>query len=86
MQWMAQSVRNGRYLYCPQGSHLALYDDQQVYVKGLIASHPRRGRGTLPGAAALAAPKDPAAGRLLRSILRTSRTSQSAGTRIRACQ
>ena len=37
MEWMAKSVRNGRYLYCPQGSHLALYDDQKVYVEGLIA-------------------------------------------------
>src|SRR6185295_17679744 len=36
MEWMAGAVKNGSYLYCPQGSHMALYDDQQVYVRGLI--------------------------------------------------
>ena len=25
----------GRYLYCPNGSHLAMYDDQQTYFTGL---------------------------------------------------
>ncbi|HEY7974646.1 MAG TPA: proline iminopeptidase-family hydrolase, partial [Ktedonobacterales bacterium] len=36
MQWMASTVRHGRYLDCPQGSHCALYDDQAVYFAGLI--------------------------------------------------
>lgn len=36
MKWMAGELPNGRYLYCPHGSHLALYDDQKVYVTGLI--------------------------------------------------
>jgi proline iminopeptidase len=36
MKWMAGQLKNGRYLYCPSGSHLALYDDQEVYFKGLI--------------------------------------------------
>jgi proline iminopeptidase len=36
MRWMAGAVQNGRYLECPQGSHLALYDDQEVYFRGLI--------------------------------------------------
>jgi proline iminopeptidase len=36
MQKIAQSVKKGRYLFCPNGSHLALYDDQTVYMKGLI--------------------------------------------------
>ena len=31
MEWMAGAVRRGRYLYCPNGSHLALYDDQASY-------------------------------------------------------
>ncbi|MBA2713690.1 MAG: hypothetical protein H0U55_09090 [Rubrobacteraceae bacterium] len=34
--WMAGAVRRGRYLYCPDGSHLALYDDQTTYFRGLI--------------------------------------------------
>lgn len=37
MEWMAKTVQNGRYLYCPNGSHLALYDDQRNYFTGLIA-------------------------------------------------
>ena len=36
MEWMASAVQDGRYLYCPDGSHLAFYDDQQVYFEGLI--------------------------------------------------
>jgi proline iminopeptidase len=36
MQKMAHQVQKGRYLYCPDGSHMALYDDQQVYFEGLI--------------------------------------------------
>lgn len=37
MEWMSQQFPNGRYLYCPNGSHLAIVDDQQVYMTGLIA-------------------------------------------------
>jgi proline iminopeptidase len=33
---MARQVRVGRYLFCPRGSHLALYDDQEVYMEGVI--------------------------------------------------
>jgi proline iminopeptidase len=29
-------VQRGRYLYCPNGSHMAMYDDQKVYVDGVI--------------------------------------------------
>ena len=36
MAWMANAVQHGRYLYCPNGSHLALYDDQEIYFRGLI--------------------------------------------------
>jgi proline iminopeptidase len=36
MKMMAGAVRRGRYLYCPQGSHMAMYDDQERYVDGLI--------------------------------------------------
>jgi proline iminopeptidase len=36
MEWMAGAVKKGRYLYCPNGSHMALYDDQKVYMNGLI--------------------------------------------------
>jgi proline iminopeptidase len=35
MERIAKGVKKGRYLYCPKGSHLALYDDQQVYMAGL---------------------------------------------------
>jgi proline iminopeptidase len=36
MQWMAGAVQRGRYLHCPDGSHMAMYDDQERYVHGLI--------------------------------------------------
>lgn len=37
MQWMATQVQHGTYLYCPNGSHMSMYDDQQVYMKGLVS-------------------------------------------------
>jgi proline iminopeptidase len=36
LQMMARKVQKGRSLYCPNGSHMAMYDDQKVYMKGLI--------------------------------------------------
>jgi proline iminopeptidase len=36
MKRMAGAVRRGRYLYCPNGSHMAMYDDQERYMDGLI--------------------------------------------------
>ena len=35
MQMMAERLPAGRYLYCPDGSHMAMYDDQQTYFAGL---------------------------------------------------
>lgn len=37
MEWMAKQVQHGRYLYCPKGSHLAMYDDQETYFEGLLS-------------------------------------------------
>lgn len=36
MEMIANKVQNGSYLYCINGSHMSLYDDQQTYMKGLI--------------------------------------------------
>ena len=36
MEEMSRLVKRGRYLLCPEGSHLALYDDQKTYFEGLI--------------------------------------------------
>jgi len=36
MEWMANQLPSGQYLYCPNGSHLAMYDDQSTYMRGLI--------------------------------------------------
>ena len=36
MEMMAKKVQKGRYLFCPNGSHFAMYDDQKVYVDGVI--------------------------------------------------
>jgi proline iminopeptidase len=37
LEMMAGRLPAGRYLNCPDGSHLAMYDDQQAYFTGLIA-------------------------------------------------
>lgn len=37
MAEMAARLPAGRYLYCPDGSHLAMYDDARTYFGGLIA-------------------------------------------------
>jgi proline iminopeptidase len=36
MEKIAKEVSKGRYLFCPNGSHLAIYDDQKVYITGII--------------------------------------------------
>ncbi len=36
MEMMARRLPQGRYLYCARGSHMAMYDDQETYVNGLI--------------------------------------------------
>ena len=36
MEAMAGRLPRGQYLFCPDGSHMAMYDDQQVYFTGLI--------------------------------------------------
>lgn len=36
MKWMSTQVKQGRFLYCPTGSHLSMYDDQKDYFPGLI--------------------------------------------------
>jgi len=36
MERMAERLPLGRYLYCPEGSHLAMYDDQHRYFSGLV--------------------------------------------------
>ena len=36
MKWMSTQVQQGRYLYCPNGSHMSMYDDQKNYFPGLI--------------------------------------------------
>jgi proline iminopeptidase len=35
MEAMAAALPKGRYLHCPNGSHLALYDDQDTYMSGV---------------------------------------------------
>ena len=36
MRWVSTQVKHGSYLFCPQGSHLAMWDDQRVYTAGLV--------------------------------------------------
>ena len=36
MEEQSKLVQKGRYLYCPNGSHLAMYDDQKTFFDGVI--------------------------------------------------
>jgi len=35
MKWMAQQIPRGSFLYCPEGSHMAMWDDAEVYHNGI---------------------------------------------------
>ncbi len=36
MEEQSKLVKKGRYLFCPNGSHLAMWDDQKVFMTGVI--------------------------------------------------
>ena len=36
MEMMAGAVQKGRFLLCPKGSHLAMYDDRETYFTGVL--------------------------------------------------
>jgi proline iminopeptidase len=36
MRWVSTQVQHGSFLLCPQGSHMAMWDDQATYCNGLI--------------------------------------------------
>ena len=36
MKEISELVQNGKYLYCPNGSHMAMWDDQEIFMKGVI--------------------------------------------------
>jgi len=37
MQWMSTQLPNGRFLLCPDGGHMCMWDDQAHYFPGLVA-------------------------------------------------
>jgi proline iminopeptidase len=36
MEWVASQIKRSQFLLCPNGSHMALFDDQEIYFSGLI--------------------------------------------------
>lgn len=36
MRWVSTQVKHGSFLLCPQGSHMAMWDDQRTYAAGLV--------------------------------------------------
>lgn len=48
MEEMSTLVQNGRYLYCPNGSHMAMWDDQEVFMPGVIRFIRDVDEGTFP--------------------------------------
>lgn len=37
MEWISTEVKNGEFLLCPNGSHFCMWDDQEIYLQGLIS-------------------------------------------------
>ena len=37
MEWMSKELPNGSFLLCPNGSHLAMWDDPDSYANGIIS-------------------------------------------------
>lgn len=37
MEEMSRIIPNARYLFCPNGSHMCMYDDQKTYVQGVLS-------------------------------------------------
>jgi len=52
MAMMATKLPGGTHLHCPDGSHLAMYDDQVTYFEGLIDFIAKVERGVSPGTGA----------------------------------
>jgi proline iminopeptidase len=36
MEEQSKQVQHGRFLYCPNGSHLSMWDDQKVFMSGVV--------------------------------------------------
>ncbi|HKZ33505.1 MAG TPA: proline iminopeptidase-family hydrolase [Vicinamibacteria bacterium] len=36
MRWVSTQVKHGSFLLCPEGSHMAMWDDQRSYAAGLV--------------------------------------------------
>ena len=36
MEWQAKAVQHGQFLYCANGSHLSMWDDQAVFMGGVV--------------------------------------------------
>jgi proline iminopeptidase len=36
MRAISDSVQNGTFLYCSEGSHMSMYDDADTYFNGII--------------------------------------------------
>jgi proline iminopeptidase len=49
MEWISNEVQNGRFLYCPNGSHCSQYDDQEHYFPGVIGFLKAVDEGTFKG-------------------------------------
>jgi proline iminopeptidase len=50
MEEMSRLVQHGRYLHCPNGSHCAMWDDQETYMAGVIDFIEDVHDGRFPGA------------------------------------
>ena len=37
MEEQSKLVKKGKFLYCPNGSHLSMWDDQQIFMNGVVS-------------------------------------------------
>jgi proline iminopeptidase len=37
MEEQSKLVQKGKFLYCPNGSHLSMWDDQQIFMNGVVS-------------------------------------------------
>jgi proline iminopeptidase len=53
MEMMAGRLPHGRYLFCPDGSHMAMYDDEDTYFSGVVDFIRNLERGAASGGGTL---------------------------------
>ena len=65
MRWVSAQVQHGSFLLSHSGSHFAMWDDQQVYLRGLLKFLDAIDQGMAGGEVPCSLPSQPASTRTL---------------------